>query len=209
MNWTFDASATPRVWFNESAGMELEQALSALEADGVETFKHPFEKLFYEIGMSVVHREPGRFRLLLEFIVSRASQYAQKLGKTPVQVIEAWENERNYWWANYYQDANQPDPSGALTLEEWMDKATSLFGEDVNAWTAVCPKCKRHQTCGQVVALGGTHNDAFFNCKGRFDSNDKVCNYTLGGLFTLDHTAVIHPDGRITKAFKFYEPGAK
>lgn len=40
----------------------------------------------------------------LKWVIERAQQYADALGVTRDEVIDAWENERDYWYMNYYQE---------------------------------------------------------------------------------------------------------
>ena len=44
----------------------------------------------------------------LQWILDRATHYAEKLGTTQEKILEAWETNRTYWHLNYYQESNQP-----------------------------------------------------------------------------------------------------
>ena len=45
------------------------------------------------------HDYCGKYKWVLE----RAKHYAEKTGKTVEEVMEIWENDRTYWYMNYYQ----------------------------------------------------------------------------------------------------------
>jgi len=44
----------------------------------------------------------------LKWVMDRAKHYSERTGFTVEQTIEAWEENRTYWYLNYYQDCNQP-----------------------------------------------------------------------------------------------------
>lgn len=52
----------------------------------------------------------SKAELLKKFywVIGRAKHYAHHTGKDIDSVLGEWENERTYWWLNYYQDCNQP-----------------------------------------------------------------------------------------------------
>ncbi|MBM7717642.1 hypothetical protein MXL46_11600 [Heyndrickxia sporothermodurans] len=43
------------------------------------------------------------------WIIERAEHYAQKTGLDTDEILNAWEEQRNYSWENFYQEANQPE----------------------------------------------------------------------------------------------------
>jgi hypothetical protein len=43
-----------------------------------------------------------------KWVIYRAKYYEEKTGRSFEEVIEIWENNRTYWYMNYYQDCNQP-----------------------------------------------------------------------------------------------------
>lgn len=42
------------------------------------------------------------------WVIERAKLYAERTGYTMDEVLEIWEEDRDYWYMNYYQDCNQP-----------------------------------------------------------------------------------------------------
>jgi hypothetical protein len=56
-------------------------------------------------------KSPGvhNYRGKLAWVIARAEHYAEKTGLSAIGILDAWENRRNYWYMNYYQDANQPE----------------------------------------------------------------------------------------------------
>lgn len=42
------------------------------------------------------------------WVMDRAKIYAERTGKTAEEVLEIWEEDRGYWYMNYYQECNQP-----------------------------------------------------------------------------------------------------
>lgn len=53
-------------------------------------------------------RSKKEFRKHFYWVISRAKHYAEHHNKPIEKVLNEWENNRNYWWLNYYQSVNQP-----------------------------------------------------------------------------------------------------
>ena len=75
----------------------------------------------------------------LAWVVDRAKHYQEKTGIPYLEIIEKWEENRDYWYMNYYQDANQP----LLTDEnvcvfDTVDDFKKAVGQD----GFYCPKCE-------------------------------------------------------------------
>lgn len=109
----------------------------------------------------------------LEFAVSRAQHYEQKTGVPASEVLTAWENGRNYWYMNYYQDAEQPLIEGdSVRVFETTDELVQAIGK--NGFR--CPNCngisKSPYACDSGVKL------KLINSKG-----PEPCNWKVGGLF--------------------------
>lgn len=50
-----------------------------------------------------------------QWVISRAKHYAYTAGEPIENILNAWEEQRNYWWMNYYQNCRQPrKPSASL-----------------------------------------------------------------------------------------------
>lgn len=99
------------------------------------------------------------------------------------------------------------------TKEEWMNKGRELFGENMLKWKFVCSSCGNIQSSEEFREFkeqGATPADAYFNCIGRYIdiskdafSDNKPCNYTMGGLITLAKTVVIDEKGKEHFVFEF------
>lgn len=44
----------------------------------------------------------------LKWIIERVKHYSEKTGLSAVEILNAWEKQRNYCYMNYYQDSKQP-----------------------------------------------------------------------------------------------------
>ena len=75
----------------------------------------------------------------LAWAIKRAEYYAEKTDQTPEEVLRGWESNRNYWYMNYYQEANQPDLGDVCKVyEDIEDCRKALKGQRFE-----CPHCKR------------------------------------------------------------------
>lgn len=45
----------------------------------------------------------------LKWVIDRAVHYSEKTKLSVTEILDAWENDRTYWYMNYYQDCNQPE----------------------------------------------------------------------------------------------------
>lgn len=143
-----------------------------------------------------------------KWIVERAHHYAEKTGKTVDEVIDIWEDDRSYWYMNYYQDSNQPllSSSSIMRYEDWIAELKARFGEDSKKWAFKCPNCGNIQSPQDFIDNGlEEHKDhAYFNCIGRY-MKGKGCDWTLGGLFQINKVSVIK-DAKIFPVFEMADP---
>lgn len=73
-----------------------------------------------------------------KWIIDRAQHYADKTGSTLDDVLDAWEDNRNYWYMNYYQECNQPLASDRhVKIFENVDGFKPIAWEDSNEHYAV------------------------------------------------------------------------
>jgi hypothetical protein len=65
-----------------------------------------------------------------KWTIDRAKLYAEKSNKTLDEVMEIWENNRTYWYMNYYQEGNQnPNSTSQYNKEAfkaYKDEITRL-----------------------------------------------------------------------------------
>lgn len=116
-----------------------------------------------------------------------------------------------------------------MTRDDWMLEGKRRFGEDFMDWRFVCCNCGHVQAISDFSELSrkgifkGGPSDAYFSCIGRFDDRiprsqigelgdtkgKKYCNYTLGGLITLNKLVVLAEDGKRHPVFEFAEATIK
>lgn len=106
---------------------------------------------------------------------------------------------------------------------DWLKEGKERFGEDPKAWKFVCPNCGNIQTIQDFIDLRDHDIEvqdaqvAYYSCIGRYDTRiprakigtlgdpKEYCNYTLGGLITLNKTVVIDGKGKENRVFEFAE----
>lgn len=104
-----------------------------------------------------------------KWAVDRAKHYEEKLGISWKEILKSWEDDRTYWFMNYYQDAEQPliDSDNVFvfeTVEELREKCGQQF---------ICPHCK------------GISTDPY-ECNSGKKVHKKVCDWKSYGLFQHD-----------------------
>lgn len=110
----------------------------------------------------------------LAWIVDRAEHYSKQLNVPAETVLDEWDKGRNYWYMNYYQDANQPELKGKVRVFDTIkDFQTSAVEPKFR-----CPACK------------GVSNDPYVCDADKCDTTKKdkdKCDWKAYGLFgTLD-----------------------
>lgn len=85
------------------------------------------------------HRPCEKFK----WVIDRAKHYANKTGLDVGDIIDVWEENRSYWYQNYYQDSNQPKLTGMNVL---------IFNtkQDFISAVKICPGF-RCPSCGKVT----------------------------------------------------------
>lgn len=73
-----------------------------------------------------------------KWAIDRAKHYSEKTGIPVEEILTAWENNRDYWYMNYYQDANQPEIKGDnVRVFNTVDELLESIGEKKFR----CPAC--------------------------------------------------------------------
>lgn len=104
----------------------------------------------------------------LHFAVDRAAHYAEKTGLSASEILDAWESRRNYWYVNYYQDANQP----LIAAEKVrVFETPEALGKSVGTSGFRCPNCK------------GVSRSPYECDSGLPTDSLPVCNWKVYGLF--------------------------
>lgn len=111
------------------------------------------------------------YRGKLRWVLDRARHYAEKTGLTAEAILDAWEERRDYWYMNYYQDCNQPEIKGESVRV--FDTVADLLASIGTAGFR-CPACegasKSPYKCTTGLPMKG---------KGRV----QVCDWKVYGLF--------------------------
>ena len=74
------------------------------------------------------------------WVINRAKHYAY-IHQCPLEVIlSRWEQERSYWWLNYYQDTNQP--KYCSTSKQYKKTKSKIKTKEKKRWTMAYKKFK-------------------------------------------------------------------
>ena len=89
-------------------------------------------------SVSYTHLEAERMQKL-QFAVERAQHYEDKTGVPAGELLTAWENERNYWYVNFYQDCNQPliNANSVRVFDTPADLLAAIGTQGFR-----CPRCR-------------------------------------------------------------------
>ena len=105
-----------------------------------------------------------------KWIIDRAKHYAEKTGLIWEAILDQWEESRNYWYMNYYQECNQPEikDENVMIFETVEDLHKSVGDIGFR-----CPLCNGISTnpyeCNTGIKIG--KNDT-----------GKTCNWVVYGL---------------------------
>jgi len=113
-----------------------------------------------------------------KWIIDRAKHYQEKTGIDWKDILKGWEEQRTYWYENFYQECNQPE---IKTDNVIVVKNREEFFSKYPSKKFICPYCKGITTdpnsCNSGVKV------KLLNGKGK----EEICNWCSGGLFgTLD-----------------------
>lgn len=73
-----------------------------------------------------------------KWAINRAKHYEEKLGIPWKEVLKSWEDDRSYWFLNYYQDCNQPPiESENVFIFENVAELKEKCGKQF-----ICPNCE-------------------------------------------------------------------
>lgn len=98
------------------------------------------------------------------------------------------------------------------TQAEWLAEAERLFGPDPMTWRFECPVCHHITSLQDWKDAGAPQASWAFSCVGRWLPGSRLafeeegagpCNYAGGGLFRLNPTPMVMPDGTTHYAFAF------
>ncbi len=142
-----------------------------------------------------------------QWIMARADMYARYCGMSREKILEAWEEDRRYWYMNYYQECNQPDLTkreNVMSIAQWKEKGKALFGDDPKKWQYECPNCHNVQTMQEFYDAGVEPNYVYKSCASRFGIGGlETCKWSVDGLFQLPCTYVITEEYKLVRVFNF------
>lgn len=116
---------------------------------------HPmFQKIYEECVLNRLDSEP-----ILLFIKMRSAHYAEKLGIEQETIIRLWEEKRNFYIPNYYQDAHFP----------LLNDGNTIIVQNMSEFKQKFPsgkfKCLKHHVLNQPYYCDEcqTHSAGMFN----------------------------------------------
>lgn len=71
-----------------------------------------------------------------KWVNERAAEYAEAFGVEREAIIKKWEEDRGYWYMNYYQDAKQPKVPTLIVFDTVEKMRSSIAKPEYR-----CPKC--------------------------------------------------------------------
>ncbi len=128
----------------------------------------------YKALLAVVEQDEKKapndhdYRGKLKWVIQRANHYAEKTGLNAIDILNAWEKNRDYWYMNYYQECNQPEIKGDSVR---VFDTTEDLKKSIGKTGFRCPMCKGKSTSPYVCDSGLEI------------SPGKKCDWKAGGLF--------------------------
>jgi hypothetical protein len=114
------------------------------------------------------HRSRQELEQKFRWVVRHAHHYEQKTGVPATEILDAWEEKRDYWFLNYYQEANQPVILGDGSVRVFDTKDDALAS--IVSPQFRCPMC------------GGVSTNAYVCNSGKEMSAGKICDWKVYGL---------------------------
>lgn len=133
----------------------------------------------------------------LKWIVDRAKHYSEKTGVSASEILKGWEEQRDYWYMNFYQESNQPEIKSNNVI---VVKNREEFFEKYPSKKFICPYCKGISTNPNECNSG--KEVELMNGKKK---TKEVCNWKSYGLFATLNGGVhvfLKDDLRLLEIFK-------
>lgn len=109
----------------------------------------------------------NEYRAKFAWAIARAKHYAEKTGLTPEAILDSWEKRRDYWFLNFYQEANQPEiKADRVRIFETVEDLLKSIGSAGFR----CPSC-----CGVSKSP--------YECNSGKKAYGKICDWKVYGLF--------------------------
>lgn len=155
------------------------------EIEASEGYKKLKASVDHDIGQDEKRESSSRafhdYNEKLVWALARAEHYAQKTGVSVVAILDAWEKSRDYWYMNYYQDANLPllegDRVRVFDAVEDLHKSVGRFGFRCPACSGVSKDAYACDTGKKVMVTKGRGK------KAKLVESDKVCDWKVYGFF--------------------------
>lgn len=110
------------------------------------------------------------------WVIDRAKHYSHYLDVPVETIIEKWENNRNYWYVNYYQDSNFPK---LTRYDVKVFETTAELKHYIETHKYRCSRC------------GGITTNPLACNSGVMVGPGKKCNWLTYGLFRADGIFVV------------------
>lgn len=128
----------------------LEKLRAAVDKDLKDGGCHDYEKKF-------------------EWVINRAKHYEEKTGVPHLEIIDKWEEQRRYWYMNFYQDCNQPElTNGEVKTFETVAELLESIGKQGFR----CPNCHKK-------------SESPYECDSGEKVNGKICNWKAYGFLRV------------------------
>lgn len=82
--------------------MKKEDLIELKKCKGYQTLSQAVEKDITRNPKNAEYAEK------LNWVIDRVLYYAEKLNLSASELLDKWEEKRDYWYMNYYQDCNMP-----------------------------------------------------------------------------------------------------
>jgi len=124
-----------------------------------------YKKLLAAVQYDLSRSQAHDYQKKLDWVVSRANHYAEKTGLNSCDILNHWEQYRDYWYMNYYQDCNQP-----------------LMGEKVLVFDTVAQIQEMAKQGFRCPSCNGISKSPS-NCDTGIKIKKAVCDWKAYGLF--------------------------
>lgn len=102
-------------------------------------------------GAKCFHKYCDKYK----WVIDRAKSYGEAMGLHWEDILDGWEESRNYWYMNYYQECNQPKITAKnVRVFDTMD----AYRKALDGKKFRCPSCGKESTdpynckaCGWAV----------------------------------------------------------
>lgn len=127
-----------------------------------------YKKLRAAVDRDLDKNEGDRCEKKFQWIIERVKHYAEKTDIDAAELLAKWEERRDYWYMNYYQESKMP------LIEDDNVKVFDTQGELI--------KSVEEDKGFRCPACGGVSSSAY-ECDSGIEKDRKVCDWKSYGLF--------------------------